>query len=696
MRFFLSVFIAIALFSCGRKDPGKQVTTDSLLEEMTDLRRLAKLSDDNYRSIQFSSYDRRSTKPADSCWFSNEDGFGNEPIPGFEKVLKQPGADGTGEYLICDVMHPGAIVRLWTAGLNGKIRLFLDDTKTPVYDGDAQDFFWKTTAVMAGKTAKPEYADMFRQFDATYFPIPFSKRCRIEWIGDISRIHFYHVGLRIYDNKAKVETFRISDFGSYAKKIDETNKILRNPDSADSLNVQRLQVPDTEIPDSADKEIFFTKGEKAIEYLSLRISATDIENALRKCLLTICFDDSSIPQTEVPVGDFFGSAPGLNPFSSLPFTMESDGTMICRFVMPFKRSVRIKIQNFSGETIKASGEVRIAENRWEEGKSMHFRARWRVDHGLTASGFESVSGVQDISYLMASGAGRIVGAGAYLYNPSSATTSWGNWWGEGDEKIFVDSDTFPSFFGTGTEDYFNYSWSSAKIFSFPYCGQPRNDGPGNRGYVSNYRWHISDDIPFNDKIAFFVELGHHGTVTDFSYGRIVYFYALPGTIDDYRKVSMPDIRTVPYLKWDPIAYLGSAGFRYIQAEKLIAESANTKLESGKLWADSSIMLWKPSKRGERITFNITSDTLFEKAVIGFTLSHNPAGGAISVAINGKAVKFGGKDTLSLFEPVQTILDNHLSEPFTLEKGANLVTLESADTGIGKKVGIDFVWLKGVK
>ena len=66
---------------------------------------------------------------------------------------------------------------------------------------------------------------------------------------------------------------------------------------------------------------------------------------------------------------------------------------------------------------------------------------------------------------------------------------------------------FPSFFGTGSEDYFNYSWSSARIFSYPYCGQPRNDGPGNRGYVSNYSWHISDDIPFTDKIAFYMELG---------------------------------------------------------------------------------------------------------------------------------------------------------------------------------------------
>ena len=32
------------------------------------------------------------------------------------------------------------------------------------------------------------------------------------------------------------------------------------------------------------------------------------------------------------------------------------------------------------------------------------------------------------------------------------------WWGEGDEKVFVDGEKFPSHFGTGTEDYYGYAW----------------------------------------------------------------------------------------------------------------------------------------------------------------------------------------------------------------------------------------------
>ena len=694
MKYCLPVFMVILILSCTGKRSGNLITTASLLGEMADLQRLAILPEENYRTIQFSSYDRRSTRPTDSCWFSNDDGFGNEPLPGFEKVLAKPDADGIGEYLICDIRQPGAIMRLWTAGLNGKIRLFLDNTEKPVFEGDAQDFFWKTTRIFAGKAVKPEYADMFRQFDATYFPIPFSSSCRIEWMGDIAKIHFYHVGLRIYDPGVKINTFRISDFGDYVSKIEEVRSVLNNPGQNDTKENSKIEKGETEISDSAKKEIYYKKGTGAIEYFSVRISALDFENALRKSILTIFFDDSSVPQVEVPVGDFFGSAPGLNPYNSLPFTVQPDGTMICRFVMPFKKSVRIGIENYSGGKIKLERAIRIEERKWEDGKTMHFRARWRIDHGLTASTFDSGrGGVQDILYLMASGRGRIVGAAAFLYNPSNATTSWGNWWGEGDEKIFVDRDTFPSFFGTGSEDYFNYSWSSSGIFSYPYCGQPRNDGPGNRGYVSNYRWHISDDIPFGDKIAFYMELGHHGIEPDFSYGRIVYYYALPGVIDDHKKISVPDIKYLPYLEWDPIAYLGSAGFRYIQSEKLIAEGTAVRSEPGKLWAGGSIMMWRPAQRSDKIKFSVSSSTNTENAVIGMTLSHNPEGGSVSVAINGRHADFDGKKNVNTYEPFQTNLVNHFSGPVVLKKGPNEVIIESVDAGPGKKIGIDFVWLK---
>ena len=86
---------------------------------------------------------------------------------------------------------------------------------------------------------------------------------------------------------------------------------------------------------------------KAIVRLRARVDADDRDAALRGVVLRISFDGSQRPQVEAPVGDFFGSGPGVNPFSSSPMTVRPDGTMECRFVMPYARSCRIAFRNLS-------------------------------------------------------------------------------------------------------------------------------------------------------------------------------------------------------------------------------------------------------------------------------------------------------------------------------------------------------------
>ncbi len=694
IRLVLSAILISLLLPCCENDNNSRVTTGKLIDEMADLERLTTLPSYNYRAIQFSSYDRRSKTINDSCWFSNEDGFGNEPIPAFEEVISQPDSGGIGRYLICDVKGPGAIVRLWTANINGNIRLFLDNADIPVFDGPAQDFFWKPLVLLSGRDPGFDYSATIRQFDANYFPVPFSGRCRIEWTGDISKIHFYHVGIKIYDPDVKVETYKTSEADDYIEKLQEVNKLLENPDNIVQGSVSETITNNHTLGNGNRTVLFSAKGSKAIKEFSVRIASQDIEQALRKSIITMWFDDSSIPQVEAPLGDFFGSAPGVNQYRSLPFEVTNDSTMICRFVMPFRVNAKIELVNMSESDIKIFSAVKVEDFKWIAGSTMHFRARWSIDHGLTASYFEQGShNVSDILYLMASGKGRIAGAAAFIYNPSNATTSWGNWWGEGDEKIFVDSDTFPSFYGTGSEDYFNYSWSSTRIFSYPYCGQPRNDGPGNRGYVSNYRWHISDDILFSDKAAFYMELGHHGVVPDFSYGRIVYFYALPGTLDNYSRISVSDIRDVIYTDWQPIAYLGSSGYKFTQAEELISKSSKARIEPCRISSGNKILVWYPENGSDQLSFKIHCDKSYESTNIGFTLRHDPSGGTMVVQLNGKPVKIDGKAEIQLNEPHQTFLANHFTEKVNLIEGINKIELESKDTGGKGKVGIDFIWMK---
>lgn len=685
---FLISFLTVLFCTCNLK--GQPVTTGTLLEEMVDLKRLAEMPDHPYKYIQFSSYDRRSKSVSEPGWFANSDGFGNEPVPGFEKVLKVPDEKGIGEYLICDVKGPGAILRLWTARIYGEIRLFLDGESTPVYEGPASDFFWRTLEKLGQINLPGEYMQAFRQSDATYFPIPFAKSCRIEWIGNIKRTHFYHIGIRVYEPPCEVVTFNPEEVVKYLPQLKKINSIMVDTGGEWKYDSQNAKQFKQEIPEYSRKEIFRSEGSQAIEYLSLKISGDEINKALRQNILNVYFDGSSVPNIQSPVGDFFGAAPGVNPYRSVPFSVNEDETMECRFFMPFKNSVKIEIENHSGGEVHVAGELRVVDYGWQEGKSMHLNARWRINHGITASN----SNVTDIPYLLAFGQGRVVGAITFLLNPSNAPRNNGNWWGEGDEKIFVDKDTFPSFFGTGTEDYYNYSWSSSQIFSYPYSGQPRNDGPGNRGFVSNYRWHILDDIPFNNKLAFYMELLHHGEVPGFAYGRIVYLYTLPGMLDDHVQITKDDIREQMLPEWEPIAYRGSDGYRFINAEELTSIRSNIRLEEWSLGAGGEILMWQPAFKGDKISFSLPDEMETSNNKFVITFGKLPDGGEVSVYMNGKLVKFNGKEVIDLSEPHHQVLRNYTSEPLGLkEEGGNELTVEYVGEAENKKVGIDFFWIK---
>ena len=72
--------------------------------------------------------------------------------------------------------------------------------------------------------------------------------------------------------------------------------------------------------------------------------------------------------------------------------------------------------------------------------------------------------------------GHYVGCNINYHNLRS-TQEW-NWYGEGDDMIFIDDELFPpSLHGTGTEDYFNTAWSPTQSYAAPYHGITMPGGP---------------------------------------------------------------------------------------------------------------------------------------------------------------------------------------------------------------------------
>ena len=118
----------------------------------------------------------------------------------------------------------------------------------------------------------------------------------------------------------------------------------------------------------------------------------------------------------------------------------------------------------------------------------------------------------------------------------------GAWWGEGDEKIYVDTEydvaKFPGIFGTGTEDY--YGWAGGVVptrtdeFSNPYLSNVRVGGLDGYtlGFNINTRIRALDAIPFNQRLLFDMESSFGTDIRRpwdlLGYSAVVFWYALPG------------------------------------------------------------------------------------------------------------------------------------------------------------------------
>jgi len=666
----------------------QEVSLPALINEMVDLEALARPADPAYTTIQYSSYDRRSVYPGYQGWFSNSDGFGGEPTPGFLEILSKPDRDGVGEYLICDVKGPGVIVRLWTAWIEGEISLWLDGARTPIYQGPAQNFFQHTYEALLGMENKPEWMTTLAQNTAAYYPIPFAKGCRMVWKGKLNTLHFYHVQVRQYDRNAKVQTLTLEQIRAQIPRLDEVASVLGNPSKKLDQPLSQADNKVVWLKPGEKKTAYVHRGSAALSHLAVSITAGDLDKALRQTIIEARFDGSPWGQVYSPVGDFFGAGPGINPYESLPFTVHHDGTMVCRYHMPFRDSVELIFRNMGDQELTISTRVLTVSHRWENGKSMHFRARWRIDHDLLAD----PSQVKDVPYLMIRGSGKMVGAAAFIANPTYVPSSYGNWWGEGDEKIFIDDRLEASFIGTGSEDYFNYAWSSAELFAHAYCGQPRNDGPANRGFVANYRWHILDNIPFSKSFDFYMELYSHRVVHDFSYGRMIYLYAIPESHDDHFTITKKDVE-IPVMPaaWWPEADGWALNAIFYQAEDLIASHYPIEKISSYLWSDSDLMLWHPKAMGDRLDFDLpVSDS--GTYMIALTVARRAVAGQIRVYLDDKILVLDGNEVHDLRTPYRDVSRNLKSGDVTLTEGLHSLSIELAGEKVAP-VGIDFIWVK---
>jgi len=511
--------ILTVLLSTGCLAPQRIVTTRSLLAEMTDLSRLAEYPDPDFRCSQSSSYDRRAVSPAqpeppEEGWFANAD---------FNHYIRVEEHDGRREYVMLDADGPGAVVRIWSANPKGVLRMYLDYAPVPVLEVPMQDLLG---GLVPGIPA-PIAGQRSRGWNC-YFPFAYARHCKITSDSDG---FYYHVNYRTYAPGAVVRSFRSGELKELEETVWATAGRLAAPRTGASPlpDSRRLAVPEVRelriAPGQRVRPVRL-RAEGALVGLELRVTAADLSRALRQTVLLMDFDGERT--VECPVGDFFGTAPGINAYESLPVGVTEDGLLWCHWWMPFRDTAAIYFHNFGEQEVTITLNVEAVPYRWTD-RSMHFHARWRTEADVPTRP------LRDWNYLIAQGQGVFVGAAFSIANPVR------HWWGEGDEKIYVDGEAFPSHFGTGTEDYFGYAWASNRLFTHAYHAQPRADGPGNYGHTTNIRWHILDRIAFCHDIRFDMELWHWHAQTRVTPSVTVYWYARPGATDAFRSLERGDL-----------------------------------------------------------------------------------------------------------------------------------------------------------
>lgn len=218
----------------------------------------------------------------------------------------------------------------------------------------------------------------------------------------------------------------------------------------------------------------------------------------QEMLLRIFWDGSERPAVEAPIGDFFANCFGRrNEVISLPVIVEDADSYNCFWHMPFRKSARIEIVNQSDKAIS----LLYYNIDWIKKDKLpkdtpYFYAQYRQEYPAQHG--------QDYVLLDTKGKGHYVGTVLAVRSRSPS------WFGEGDEKIYINGEAKASIWGTGTEDYFLSAWG-LKTTSTPYFGVPYFDQWGIvGGHTSAYRWHLADPIVFNTGIK--VTLEHFGWI----------------------------------------------------------------------------------------------------------------------------------------------------------------------------------------
>ena len=509
---------------------GETFTYREIVSRLTDLERLATPVVPGEKTFASTSHDRNSKYDPKTDtyhnWSSNGDGGGCIRREGDKQVM-------------VDLNGPGVLWRIWTARpYVGHIKIYIDGNETPVIDKPFNAYFDDL------EKEYPGLAVNLSRGRNEFIPMSFSKSCKV--IMDKDWGVYFHCTHTLFPEGTKVEPFPGFTPEVVAQLKTASNAWCNRGGNPYVNSAKASQEEKTLTIQAGKTESISLSGARAIR--ALKVTPLELpedkivqEDILRELTFSIFWDGETSPSVWSPLGDFFATSPGLNPFKTLPMGC-IENTFYSYWYMPFANGMKMIFTNDGKAARKLKVELEtVPLEKAAAEELLRFSAAWHSDDltGLDAKRFIHGQGDRwpDWPLLVVEGKGRYVGMTEHIWK-------FGGWWGEGDERFFIDGEKYPSTVGTGSEDYIGYAWAADPPFitfdsALAAVSRLKPDAEED---TSVCRFHVCDDLPFTKSFQGFIEVMPNGNCRPCLYDTCVYWYAEHGAKNPYPVVSPADRR----------------------------------------------------------------------------------------------------------------------------------------------------------